>query len=68
MNHTEDPSVSLILPLSSVNFILESLNRNPAQAPVMQVAALITKIQDQATGQLNPPLVSHETGEGSAAD
>lgn len=79
MNQPEDPSVSLTLPLSSVNFILESLNRNPAQAPVMQVATLITKIQEQATVQLNPPVVhdapapekakvSYESGEGSAAD
>lgn len=79
MNQTEDPLVSLTLPLGSVNFILDALNRNPAQAPVMQVAALITKIRDQATVQLNPPVVhdapapeepkvSYDSGEGSAAD
>ena len=54
MSQQQDPLIALSLPLGSVNFILDALNRNPAQAPVMQVAALISSVQEQATKTLEP--------------
>ena len=48
----EDPKVLLTLPLSAVNFIIETLNRNPVGGQVMQVAGLISRIQLQASDDL----------------
>lgn len=48
----EDPQVLLTLRLSAVNYIVETLNRNPVGGQVMQVAGLITSISQQASDDL----------------
>lgn len=48
----EDPQVLLTLRLSAVNYIVETLNRNPVGGQVMQVAGLITSITQQASEDL----------------
>jgi len=50
-------NVSMSLPLGTVNFILETLNKNPLSAPVMEVAALINLIQDQVAPQTTLPTI-----------
>jgi hypothetical protein len=47
----------LKLSLAKVNFILESLNKNPLAAPVMEVAGLIQEISVETKRQLpvDPP-------------
>ena len=42
-----DPTIRLELPLSLVNFVLETLNLNPKGGQVMQVAAGINMIRSQ---------------------
>ena len=53
-------NVSMSLPLGTVNFILETLNKNPLSAPVMEVAALINLIQDQVAPQTTLPTIDTE--------
>ena len=50
-------NVSMSLPLGTVNFILETLNKNPLSAPVMEVASLINLIQDQVAPQTTLPTI-----------
>ena len=50
-------NVSMSLPLGTVNFILETLNKNPLSAPVMEVASLINMIQDQVAPQTTLPTI-----------
>lgn len=57
-----DPTIRLELPLSLVNFILETLNLNPKGGQVMQVAAGINMIrgQTEASMKLDSALKSAE--------
>ncbi len=43
------------LTVNTVNFIMQTLDRNPLQASVMEVAALIGVIKQAANEALNPP-------------
>lgn len=51
----QDPEVPLLLRLSAVRYISETLNRNPVGAPVMAVAKLMADINDQVEKALAPP-------------
>lgn len=51
----QDPEVPLLLRLSAVRYISETLNRNPVGAPVMAVAKLMADINDQVEKYLAPP-------------
>lgn len=56
MNETQpaSPSIDLgELPLDAVNFILETINLNPLNRPVMVVAKLISTIQERTQESLN---------------
>lgn len=57
-----DPTIRLELPLSLVNFVLETLNLNPKGGQVMQVAAGINMIrgQTEASMKLDSALKSAE--------
>jgi hypothetical protein len=47
-----DPTIRLELPLSLVNFVLETLNINPKGGQVMQVAAGINMIRSQTEASM----------------
>lgn len=48
----DDIEIVLRLPLSTVNFTLNTLNKNPLGGDVMSVASLITVITSQAEAQV----------------
>lgn len=48
----DDIEIVLRLPLSTVNFVLNTLNKNPLGGEVMPVASLITVITSQAEAQV----------------
>ncbi|MBI5270684.1 MAG: hypothetical protein HY856_13515 [Burkholderiales bacterium] len=47
----DNPSISLALPLQSVNYVLQVL----AERPYREVNGLVKSITDQAQAQLQPP-------------
>ncbi len=51
---TETQIITLRLPLSAVNVILDALNRNPAGHPVMPVAKLIGEITAAVSSESEP--------------
>lgn len=50
----EEPQLQLSLPLSGVNFILASLDKNPLGGSVAEVSGLMARIQHQAQNQPEP--------------
>jgi len=67
---TGDPFITLRLRLSSVNFTLQTLDRNPLGAPVMQTANLIADLRRQtetAVAQASEPKVAVEEVQTNSA-
>jgi hypothetical protein len=66
----KDPTVSFTLemPLSAVNFLLQTLDRNPLNASVMQVAELIKIIQKQVQAGASSGEIERAGGTSSEDD
>lgn len=47
-----DPEITLKLPLSAVNFLISTADRNPLGGSVMQVSNLINSLRKQAGEQV----------------
>jgi hypothetical protein len=55
LDQAQDPIVQFALPISKVNFILQSLDKNPLGASVAAVSQLMVEIQEQAANRPVPP-------------
>lgn len=64
----DDPAVGLKLRNSEIDYILETLNRNPAGAPVMAVARLMAKVGEQRENGLKLAAVQAATLAPPAVD